>query len=70
VESLDKELMQLRFHLNGWFAKYETFIKTSEKRSLVRLADEKKHGISFPDDISKEIEVVLGEIKACKTWCV
>lgn len=63
VESLDRKLMQLRLNLNGWFAKYEAIIKTSEKRSLVYLTDKKKLGFGYPNNIRKEIELVLGEIK-------
>jgi uncharacterized membrane-anchored protein YhcB (DUF1043 family) len=68
VESFDKKLMQLRLHLNGWFAKYEAIIKTSGKRSLIYLHDDKNHGFGFPDNISKDIEEVLGNIKAGKKW--
>jgi hypothetical protein len=66
VELLDKNLMQLRLHLNGWFSKYDANIKTSQKRSLVYLTDEKKYGFGYPENLIKEIEVVLGEIKAGK----
>ena len=64
VESLDKKLMQLKLHLNGWFAKYEAIIKSSGKSSFVDLSDENKYGFGFPNDLSEQVEDLLSKIKA------
>jgi hypothetical protein len=63
LDDLEKKLMQLRLHLNGWFDKYETIFKTSEKRSMVFLEDEKKHGIGFPKGLRDEVNGLLKELR-------
>ena len=57
-----KELQQLELHLNQWLDKYNANMSREERRSLVYLADEKKHGKGFPKDILKALEAVLEEL--------
>lgn len=62
VESLDSQLNLLRRHLNEWFDKYESVFKTSARRSLVYLADEKKHGHRFPSELADTVDSLLVEL--------
>jgi hypothetical protein len=60
---LDYHLNLLREHLNGWFDKFESILKTDERRCLVYLADEKGHGQSFPSllhDVVARALILLG----------
>jgi hypothetical protein len=56
---LREKLEELRTHLNQWFDKYAIWIPNNEKRSLVYLADEKDHGIAFPNDMEGSIDEAL-----------
>ena len=60
---LDAQLNQLRFHLNSWFAKYESVFKPDERRCLVYLADEKGHGVPFPQQLEATLDNVLDEVR-------
>ena len=60
--NLSEDLQQLELHLNQWFDKYEAVIPDNERRSLVYLADEKKHGIGFPSRIESSVTSVLNEL--------
>jgi len=51
-------LNDLQLHLNQWLDKYNVWIKQDDRRSLVYLNDEKKHGKKFPE----KLESILGEI--------
>ncbi len=62
VEFLDAQLLLLRKHLNIWFDKYESVFKSSERRSLVYLADEKSHGEPFPSELSNAVNEMLAEL--------
>jgi hypothetical protein len=48
-EQLARYLTDLEAHLLLWRAKYEAWIPDHPERALVYLADEKRHGIGFPD---------------------
>jgi hypothetical protein len=63
VKYLDIQLAQLRDHLNAWFDKYESLFKTSERRSLVYLGDEKQQGVEFPHDVSTALDALLRELE-------
>jgi hypothetical protein len=56
---LAKQLTKLEAHLYLWQAKYTIWIPDNPKHSLVYLADEKNHGIGFPDGIENDIRVLL-----------
>jgi len=56
---LAKSLNDLQLHLNQWFDKYEAWIPTNKKRTLVYLADEKEQGMGFPEELGPALEVVL-----------
>ena len=58
-ESLAEKLRILELHLNQWNDKYEAVIPGDKRRSLVYLADEKKHGTGFPKGIEQVIEKVI-----------
>lgn len=63
VDQLDTQLDQLRKHLNGWFDKYEAVFKTSERRSLVYMADEKQHGLGFPGGLGQALNALLVKLR-------
>ena len=56
---LAKQLLALEAHLYLWHAKYNTWIPDKPAHSLVYLADEKRHGVGFPDDIEDDVQNVL-----------
>ena len=58
-ESLARQLQILELHLNQWNDKYEAVIPGDKRRSLVYLADEKKHGTGFPKGIEQVVEKVI-----------
>ena len=58
-ESLAEQLRILELHLNQWNDKYEAVIPDDHRRSLVYLADEKKHGTGFPKGIKQLVEKVI-----------
>lgn len=63
LAELAHELRSLGDHLNQWFDKYETWIPGDERRSLVYLNDEKKHGIGFPKNITNALErAIQGQV--------
>jgi hypothetical protein len=47
---LAQELFSLEIHLMLWHAKYESWIPSHPERALVYLADEKEHGLGFPNE--------------------
>ena len=55
------QLDTLRIHLNLWFDKYESLFEPDPRRSLVYLADEKRHGVAFPSGIRVTVAEVLEE---------
>jgi hypothetical protein len=55
---LSKQLKLLELHLNQWHDKYEVWMP-DPKRSLVYLADEKEHGIRFPQRLKKAVDDVV-----------
>lgn len=57
-----EDLRQLELHLNQWFDKYNAVMDQSERRSLIYLADEKKHGSGFPKQIQALVEGVISEL--------
>lgn len=63
AKHLDDQLRLLRKHSNVWFDKYESVFKTSERRSLVYLADEKRHGERFPPELSTAVDSLLHELE-------
>jgi hypothetical protein len=70
VQTLDKQLMQMRLHLNGWFSRYEEIFKRSEKCSLVYPypGNDRRHGIGFPRGIEDTLAIVLGEVRKSRAW--
>lgn len=58
-EDLAEQLRILELHLNQWNDKYEAVIPGDKRRSLVYLADEKKHGIGFPKGIEQVVEKII-----------
>lgn len=58
-EELARQLDTLRKHLNLWFDKYHAWIPNEPERSLVYLADEKKHGERFPTELGKTVRDVI-----------
>src|SRR4051794_35105955 len=61
LQPLSDPLARLEVHLLHWLAKYEVWIK-DERRALVYLDDEDKHGVGFPTDIDRLVaEVVFGK---------
>lgn len=62
---LAKQLATLEAHLILWHAKYEAWIPESPNHALVYLADEEKHGISFPRGID---EVVAEALSRRSRW--
>ena len=59
LDELGTQLRLLNDHLNQWFDKYNTWIPNDEHRSLVYLADEKKHGIGFPKMLEPALKVAI-----------
>ena len=57
-----EELQQLELHLHQWFDKYDAALPDNKQRSLVYLADEKKHGVGFPSRIERSLECVIAEL--------
>lgn len=56
-----EDLHQLDLHLNQWLDKYAAIIPSDERRCLVYLADEKKHGVGFPKRVESTLEQVITE---------
>lgn len=56
---LAQELLALELHLNQWHDKYQAFILGDSKRSLVYLADEKDHGIRFPQGLAGAVDEAI-----------
>lgn len=59
--ALAKQLGLLELHMNQWHDKYAAVIPNDEKRSLVYLADEKKHGVGFPKELDDAVESAIRE---------
>ncbi len=59
LDELAKQLRVLNDHLNQWFDKYEAWIPDDERRSLVYLGDEKKHGVPFPEDLMPALTAAI-----------
>jgi hypothetical protein len=57
-EQLAAELSALRLHLNQWHDKFAAHMQ-DEKRCLVYLDDEKKHGAPFPKNLEAVLQRVL-----------
>ncbi len=53
-------LARLEAHLLLWRAKYETWIPHNMDRALVYLADEKRHGLGFPQGGTALVSRLLG----------
>jgi len=56
---LSEQLRALELHLNQWHDKYEALIPDDPKRSLVYLADEKGHGVRFPQGLKNAVDEVI-----------
>jgi hypothetical protein len=61
---LAKRLADLEAHLLLWNAKYEMWIPESPENCLVYMADEKDHGLGFPnrDENKDGIEELVGKV--------
>lgn len=62
-ERLDRQLDQLRLHLDLWFDRYNNVFLASERRSHVFLLDLDVPGVSFPEDLEKTVDDILLELK-------
>jgi hypothetical protein len=60
-EELAIELEELRLHLNQWQDKYAAHME-DQRRCLVYLDDEKKHGAGFPKNLEPVLRRVLATI--------
>jgi len=60
---LQTEIANLASHLNEWFAKYHALI-SDKKRSVIFLADEKKQGTRFPQELTPALQRVIAEMAA------
>jgi hypothetical protein len=58
---LAAQLNVLANHLLSWNAKYEMWIPNNPEHALVYLADEKAHGVGFPNGIEDVVNEVLSE---------
>jgi hypothetical protein len=63
VAEFDPQLDTLRMHLNQWFDKYKSVFQHDERRSLVYLGDEKRHGVSFPMRLRGALDALLDETR-------
>lgn len=61
LDELADQLRLLNDHLNQWFDKFNTWIPSDERRSLVYLADEKKHGVGFPKKLAPSLKAAIEE---------
>ena len=62
VAELEAQVLALKLHLEEWFAKYEETFLPDEKRTLVYLADEKKHGKGWPKELDPALAAVIAEL--------
>ena len=63
-DHLRLELGNLTRHLNEWFSKYEALLPSDKKRSVIFVADEKKHGTRFPQDLRPILANVINNFTA------
>ena len=63
VGELEAQALALKVHLEEWFAKYEETFLPDEKRTLVYLADEKKHGKGWPKGLEPAVAAVMAELE-------
>jgi pimeloyl-ACP methyl ester carboxylesterase len=56
---LSEQLRILELHLNQWHDKYEALIPDNQKRSLVYLADEERHGVGFPEGLEDLVNEII-----------
>lgn len=64
VAELEAQLLALRIHLEEWFAKYEETFLPDERRTLVYLGDEKRHGRQWPKALEPALSAVIAELEA------
>jgi hypothetical protein len=57
------QLNLLASHLILWHAKFEAWIPTNPKHSLVYMEDEKQHGLGFPHAVDGEVAAALREMQ-------
>jgi len=62
VAELEAQVLALKVHLEEWFAKYEDTFLPDEKRTLVYLADEKKHGKGWPKELDGAVAGAIAEL--------
>jgi hypothetical protein len=55
-KALAAKLVILESHLLLWVAKYNAWIPVNQQHALVYMADEKKHGLGFPDGMDLLID--------------
>lgn len=58
-QQLAQKLNLLAGHLVLWHAKYETWIPDRPEHALVYLADEREHGLGFPEHLDETVYTVL-----------
>lgn len=59
VAELEAQVLALKVHLEEWFAKYEDTFLPDEKRTLVYLDDEKKHGKGWPKELLPAVAAAI-----------
>ncbi|WP_128546558.1 hypothetical protein [Larkinella soli] len=59
---LEAQLNLLRTHLNQWHDKFNAFMN-DERRCLVYMADEKRQGIRFPQELEPALDQILAHQK-------
>lgn len=62
-QAFSEQLQLLKLHINQWHDKYAAIILHDQKRSLVYLADEKKHGTRFPEGLADALDKVISEYR-------
>ena len=60
---LAEQLIELHAHLLLWRCKYDAWIPTDPKHSLVYLVDEAAHGVGFPTRLDELIKDVMTDLK-------
>ena len=59
LKSLAGKLAELHTHLILWQAKFEVWIPDKPEHALVYMADEKRHGSPFPEDLDPAVDKAL-----------
>ena len=58
-QKLAIELRKLETHLSVWHSKYQVWIPDHPAHALVYMADEKQHGVGFPEDLEVVVNAAV-----------